>query len=133
MTQRRQSLSPTELEVMKALWEEGPGTVREINAVLKRQGRRWVYTTVQTMLHRLQAKGYVTSDKSGFAHVFRSALSREELVQQGLADLSEQLCDGTAVPLVKALVQGHRFSPEEIEQFRQLVEELEPSGRRTRK
>lgn len=128
MTDKRQSMSPTEREVLKVLWEAGPGTVRAINAELRRRGRRWVYTTVQTLLHRLQSKGYVACDKSGFAHVFRAALSREALVRQGLAELADQLCDGTAVPLVRALVQDQRFTAEEIQEFRRLLSELEGAG-----
>ena len=137
MKANRSSLSPSELDVMKVLWEEGPGTVREINARLGRRGRTWVYTTVQTLLGRLEGKGHVTSDKSGFAHIFRPTLSREALMQQGLAELAEQLCDGAAVPLVLALVQGQRFTAGEIEQFRALLDTLEnrppPPKRRSRR
>jgi predicted transcriptional regulator len=125
MTQARaQSISDAEREVLKALWDHGSGTVREINQVLNAMGRRWAHTTVLTLLHRLEAKRYVASDKSGFAHVFRAAISRDELVSQRLADLADDFCDGTAAPLVRALVQGHRFSNAEIDQFRQLIERL---------
>jgi predicted transcriptional regulator len=119
------AMSDAEREVLKVLWEHGAGTVREINEVLADQGRRWAYTTVITLLQRLQAKGYVASDKSGFAHVFHAAVTRDAVVQQHLTDLVDDLCDGTAAPLVLALVQRHQFSDEEIEQFRQLIDELE--------
>ena len=139
MALRRPHLSETELEVLKVLWEHGPGTVRDVDAILRRQGRRWAYTTVLTLLHRLQAKGYVASDKSDLAHVFHAVVSRERLVRQRLSDLADELCEGTATPLVHALVEGHRFSPEEIEKFRQLLDDLEerrgkirPRGGRSR-
>ena len=125
MGTRRPSISEAERDVLKALWEQGSGTVRHIQAVLRKQGRRWAYTTVITLLHRLEAKGYVASDKSGFAHVFKAAVSREDVVHQRLAALADEFCEGTAVPLVRALVQGQRFSDEEIEQFRQLIAQLE--------
>jgi BlaI family transcriptional regulator, penicillinase repressor len=120
----RPSISETELEVLRVLWEYGPGTVRDVNAVLRRQRRRWAYTTVLTLLQRLQTKGYVTSDKSGLAHVFCAAVSREDLIKQRLILLADELCEGTASPLVHALVAGNRFSAAEIEQFRKLVDEL---------
>jgi BlaI family penicillinase repressor len=122
---RRSSISETELDILKVLWEHGPGTVREVNALLRAQGRRWAYTTVLTLLQRLEAKGVVTSDKSGLAHVFRPAVTREKLLRQRLKDLANQLCEGTATPLVQALVEGQRFTPEEISHFRQLLDELE--------
>jgi BlaI family transcriptional regulator, penicillinase repressor len=127
---RRPAISETELEVLKALWEHGPGTVRQLDVVLRRQGRRWAYNTVLTLLQRLQAKEYVASDKSGMAHVFRALVSREELLQRRLKDLADQFCEGTASPLVLALVEGHSFTTEEITQFRRLLDQLAPRSPR---
>jgi predicted transcriptional regulator len=119
------SVSGTELDVLKALWEQGPATVRALHGVLQRQGRRWAYNTVLTLLQRLEAKGYVASDKRGVAHVFRAAVTRDRLLRRRLQDLANQLCEGAASPLVRALVEGHRFTEEEIESFRRLLDRLE--------
>lgn len=121
----RVALSEAEREVLKALWDEGPGTVRQVNAVLSRRGRRWAYTTVQTLLQRLQAKGWAESDTEGPAHVYRASASRDDLLQDHLRTLADDLCNGAPAPLVLALVQGHRFSPEEIDRFRRLLDRLE--------
>jgi BlaI family penicillinase repressor len=122
---RRSTVSETELDIMKVLWEHGQGNVREINTYLLRMGRRWAYTTVLTLLQRLQAKGLVRSDKSGLAHVFKAAVSRDKLLKLRLKDLANQLCEGTASPLVMALVEGQSFTPDEISQFRQLLDRLD--------
>lgn len=118
------AISDTELEVLKVLWDRSEGTVREILEELKPQ-KRWAYTTVQTLLNRLQTKGYVRSDRGGSAHVYRPAVSRDQLLQLRLNDLSRKLCEGTASPLVMALVEGVRFTPEEIDQLRKLLNQLE--------
>jgi predicted transcriptional regulator len=127
---RRPPISETELEVLRVLWEHGPGSVRDVDAILRRQRRRWAYTTVQTLLSRLQAKGYVTSDKSDLAHVFHAAVTREDLIQQRLVDLADELCEGTASPLVHALVERHQFTAEEIDRFRKLLDTAEERQRR---
>jgi predicted transcriptional regulator len=119
---KRSPLSDAETDVMKALWAHGPGTVRQVNEILRKQGKRWAYTTVLTLLQRLQAKGCVTSDTAGVAHVFRAAASRDEVLNDRLNDLAQQLCDGTATPLVLALMKGNRFSPEEIARLRRLLD-----------
>jgi predicted transcriptional regulator len=80
---------------------------------------------VLTLLSRLQQKGCVASEKRGLAHVFRADITREALLSQRLSNLAEELCEGTATPLVQALVEGRNFSPADIEHFRRLLDELE--------
>jgi predicted transcriptional regulator len=126
---RGPSVSEAELEVLKALWEQPSGTVREINTLLLRQGRRWAYTTVQTLLQRLESKGHVTSDKTGPAHVYRAAVTRDDLLGRRLRELADQFCDGTASPLLLALVGDNRLTADEIKQLRQLLDQLEPPRR----
>src|SRR5258708_11133617 len=125
MAEIRPGLSEAETEVLKALWEHGPATVRQLNGVLGGRGRRWAYTTVLTLLQRLQAKGYAASDApgAGAAHVFRASVSREELLQQRLKDTADELCEGSAAPLVLALVQGNQFTAEELARLRRLIDE----------
>jgi len=111
------------MDVLKVLWEHGPATVRQVNAVLRKRHRRYAYTTVLTLLQRLEAKKYVSSDKSGVAHVFSAAVSREGLLRSRLGQLSDELCDGTATPLVQALVEGGRLSAEDVEHLRRLLDQ----------
>ena len=115
-------LSEAEREVLKVLWDHGPGTVRRINGVLEERGRRWAYTTVATLLQRLAVKGYVASDPSAVPHVYRALTTRDQLLERRLQDAANELCDGQAVPLVLALVQGNRFSREELARLRQLLD-----------
>jgi BlaI family penicillinase repressor len=123
MEANRPSLSEAELIVLKALWNQGPGTVRQLSAVVNRRGRKWAYTTVLTLLRRLQAKGYVRSDTSRQAHVYHPAASKDDLIRSRLKDVADQLCEGAPTPLVLALVEGHRFSEEEIARFRQVLDQ----------
>jgi len=119
-----------ELEVLKVLWDHGPGTVREINDALGRHGHNWAYTTGQTMLNRLEAKGYVRCTKGKPAHVYTAARSREEVLSRRLRDLADELCDGIASPLLHALVEGGRFSREDVDHLRRLIDRLDPPKKR---
>jgi predicted transcriptional regulator len=113
------------MDVLKVLWEHGSATVRQVNAALRQRGRRYAYTTVLTLLQRLEAKGHVRSDKSGVAHVFAAAVSRDGLLRRRLDELADELCDGTATPLVQALVEGRRLTPDDIEHLRRLLDQLD--------
>lgn len=131
------AISETELEVLKILWEHGPGTVREVRELLlterradKNAGRPLAYTTVQTLLTRLQQKHYVSTTPRGRAHVFQPDVTREEFLGEHLDDLADRVCEGTALPLVLSLVQGRQFSADEIRSFRKALDEMESSPKR---
>jgi len=121
---RRLPVSDAELEVLKVLWEKGDATVREVDAQLRRRKRRLAYNTVLTLLSRLRDKGYVSVDRRTAAHVFHSIVSREELLSDGLTTLAARVCDGTASPLVHALVTGQKFTSDDIVAFRKLLDDL---------
>jgi BlaI family transcriptional regulator, penicillinase repressor len=125
--------SEAELAVLKVLWDLSQGTVREVRDVLLDQDRDWAYTTVQTLLNRLEAKGHVRVERSGTVNVYRPAVSREQFAQQRLGELAEDLYEGAASSLVLALVEGTRFTAAELEQFRKLLEQLEQEPPRRKK
>ncbi len=133
MEERQGSVSEAELEVLKALWDAGPCTVRALNAALQRLGRRWAYTTVQTLLQRLEGKGCVACDRAGAAHVFRPTVSREGLLSRRLRELADQLCGGTASPLLLALVEDGRLTNKDVQHLRRLLDQLDPPGETSRR
>lgn len=125
MAKRALELGDAELEVVKVLWDRGPSTVRDVLEHLHGRGRRVAYTTVLTVLTRLEQKGVVGSDKSGQAYVYRPKVSREKVTASRLKALVQQLYDGAATPLVLQLMQSEKFSPEEIAQLQQLIDRLD--------
>ena len=130
---RRLPVSDAELEVLKELWTAGPATVRDVAAALRKRRRRLAYNTVLTLLSRLREKGYVAADRRDTAHLFRALVTRDELLGSSLSALADRVCDGTASPLVLALVRGQRFSADEIAHFRKLLDELTPKADKARK
>jgi BlaI family penicillinase repressor len=125
----RPDVSDAELEVLKVLWTKGPGTVRDVETELRRGSRRRLaYNTVLTLLSRLRDKGYVTADRRDTAHLFRAVVTRDGLLGSSLTALADRICDGTASPLVLALVRDQRFSADEIAHFRRLLDDLTPKA-----
>jgi predicted transcriptional regulator len=97
--------------------------------VLAGRGRRWAYTTVATLLQRLQTKHYVVVDSSVVPHVYQAVVTREQLVDRRLKEAAEELCDGRAAPLILALVQGNRFSAAELARLRRLLDDAASESR----
>ncbi|MCP4593450.1 MAG: BlaI/MecI/CopY family transcriptional regulator [bacterium] len=118
-------LGSAELDVLRVLWDIGSATVREVMTELHARGRRVAYTTVQTLLGRLEHKDYVTSDKSEFAFVFRAKLTRDRVRRSRLKSLVGQLYDGAAGSLVLHLVKTERLSHGEIAELQALIESLD--------
>lgn len=125
MSRANAQITEAEREVLMALWELERATVKEIRALVEKQGRKWAHTTINTLLSRLKEKGLVDRDTSGFAHVFSAAISREAMVQKKLRTLADNFCDGVSAPLVLALVEGETFTKGELEEFRRLIDRLE--------
>lgn len=118
-----------ELAVLKALWDGGPATVREL---MERLGTDQAYTTLQTLLGRLVDKGHVRADRRDLAHVFIATTAREDLAQQQVQKVAHALLDGATGPLVLRLVEQGKFSAEEIARFRELLAAAEKRSRAKR-
>lgn len=128
MARTQTPISNTELSVLKVLWTHGPGTVRDVEVHMPKRRPPLAYNTILTLLSRLRQKGYVVSEQRGQAHVFRPAVTRDEVLGHGLKTLVDRICDGTASPLVHALVKGRTLSADDIAHFRRLLDELERKG-----
>lgn len=125
MAGRLSELGKAELEVLKVLWDHGSLTVRDVLNNLHERGRNVAYTTVQTLLTRLEQKRFVKCDKSGLAHVFRARVTRERVTKTRLNNLVDQLFDGAAGPLVLHLVENERLTSAEIDQLHKLIDRLD--------
>jgi predicted transcriptional regulator len=125
-------LGEAELEALKVLWSHGPSTVRQVMDRLHERGRRVAYTTVLTFLSRLEQKGYVQSDKSDVAYVYRARVTRERVTRSRLKALLEQLYDGAAGEMALQLIRDERFTPEEVSALHKLIDELDAKNRKRR-
>lgn len=131
MAGQQYELGAAELEVLKALWATGPATVRDVLTCLQEQGRNLAYTTVLTFLTRLEQKGYVSSDKSKMAYVYRASLTRDRVTRSRLRNLVEELFDGAPGQLALQLVRNAKFTPEELAELQQLIEHLDTKQKRS--
>ncbi len=134
MAPREADLGMAELEVLKTLWDHGPATVRQVLNHVHAQGRNLAYTTVLTYLTRLEQKGYVRSDKSGLAYVYRPKVSRAKVTKSRLRSLIEELYDGAAGPLVLQLMREHeqKLSTAEITELQKLITLMDAKAKRSR-
>ncbi|MCB1055034.1 MAG: BlaI/MecI/CopY family transcriptional regulator [Acidobacteria bacterium] len=113
-------LTRFELEVMEELWGIGQGSVREVLEALPTR-RRPAYTTVQTIVRRLEEKGAVEQvRKIGNAHIYRPRVSRKAAYRRLVDDFLD-LFGGSARPLVAHLAESGKLSLEDLRQAEELL------------
>jgi BlaI family transcriptional regulator, penicillinase repressor len=93
---------PLELECLKALWGIGEGTVRDVRHVMV-GNRNLAYTTVMTVLDRLEKRGGVSRRKQGRSFVYVPKLSREELRQFAVKEVVDRFFEGSTEALARFL------------------------------
>ena len=117
-------LTKFELEVMGALWELGSASVREVQERLP-EGKRPAYTTVQTIVYRLEEKGAVRRVKKvGNAHVFEPVVTRRATVRR-LFDELLGFFGGSPRTLMAQLVEGGHLTLEDLREAEETLERLE--------
>jgi len=117
-------VTDAELEVLRALWDDGEATIRALADRLYPGGGTSEYATVQKLLERLEDKGHVARRAEGRSNVFSARVKREELVARRLRDTAEKLCDGSLTPLLTHLVSAGRLSQDELVELRRMVDRL---------
>src|SRR5436309_2535048 len=109
-----------ELELLEQLWKLGPASVREVQESLPEKDRP-AYTTVQTIMYRLEEKKAVKRIKKiGNAHVFAPLITRKAVYRRLIDDLLD-LFGGSAEPVMAHLAETGRLSLADIRVAEQIV------------
>lgn len=125
MGQNGRETTDTELAVLRQLWRHDDATIRELTDALYPDGGHSHYATVQSLLDRLQAKGFVDREKDGRINRFRASISRADLARRRLRATADALFDGSMAPLLTHLVDNSDLQPGEITALRELIDRLD--------
>ena len=132
MTQRNNiKLSPLELKAMEALWKLGRASIREILEQLP-VSKKLAYTTVQTLVFRLEAKGAVRKlRKIGNAHIFVPVITRRQAYRRLVSDFLE-LFSGSPLPVMSHLAETGKLTLEDLRELEKILQERK-TGRESAK
>jgi len=128
MPARSQDISDGELAIIQELWDRGPASIRQLTGALYPDRGPAHYATVQRQLDRLEAKGFVTRDRSQHVHVFAPTVSRDELIGRRIRAVVDKLCGGSLVPLLSHLARAGELSERERRALRELIQRRDPPG-----
>lgn len=113
-------LTKLELRIMETLWTQGPCSIRELLEAFPKD-QRLAYTTVQTVVNRLEAKKAIKRiDRIGNAHIFEPMISRSS-AQHRMIDELVSWFGGRPLPIMTHLIESGRLTPEEIREARKAL------------
>ncbi len=115
------ALSPAETEILRLVWQLNKATVQQVCDKLPSK-RRITYATVQTMLRRLEKKGYIKHDIQGKAHVFFAAVKSEEVIKRSVGDFLDRLFGGDPVPRMQYLAEHGKIDADDITRLKKLID-----------
>jgi BlaI family penicillinase repressor len=121
---KRPPISRGELDVARAVWGLGEATVGQVfDALAERKDID--YSTVQTYLRRLEAKGYLKTRRQGRNKLYCPRVAAGQVVREAIDDLVERLFDGEPLALWQHLIHERGITAEETRQLRELLEQWE--------
>jgi predicted transcriptional regulator len=113
-------LGDLQLKIMKILWERGPLSVAEVHAALAREDRL-AYTTVATMLRKMEERGLVRHHSEDRRFIYRAAVSAETVTRNMADDIVDRLFEGSLADMVSHLLDTREVSRRELAQIEQLI------------
>jgi BlaI family transcriptional regulator, penicillinase repressor len=116
------SLTAAQREIMEIVWAEGEVSVADVRNAIG-ASRRVARNTVQTMMGRLEERGWLTHRQDGRAFRYRAANPREESIGRKVREVVNTLCGGSAEALVAALLDYRGLRPRELERIRKMLDE----------
>ena len=121
------TLSQLQLAILDVLWTRGEATVAEVQEALQEE-RALAYSTVSTLLSRLEQKGAVSHRAEGRVFFYRAEVREEEVSNSLVSDLLSRVFDGSPAELVSHLLEAHEVDAGELARIKAMVTRHEKNG-----
>ena len=115
-------LGKLELTIMKVVWRRDTATVQDVMDDIS-QNRKPAYSTILTMMRKLEAKGYLEHTEDGRTYVYSATISKQKVRQSVLLDMLERVFDGSTTLLLASLVEQNQISDKELTEIRKVIKE----------
>jgi BlaI family transcriptional regulator, penicillinase repressor len=122
-------LGDLQLRILKVLWRDGSASVADVHAALaldsagENSPAPLAYTTVATMLRKMEAKGLVDHHEDGRRFIYFAAVTAEDVNRSTTEDVVERLFEGSLAETVSHLLQTREVSLEELDRLEQLIQQ----------
>jgi BlaI family penicillinase repressor len=122
-------LSNLEMRIMEGLWARGASSIREIQETFPAK-KRPAYTTVQTMVYRLEAKGALRRTKKiATAYIFEAAIARDA-ARRRLIDDFLAVFGGETQPVMTHLIEAGKLTLDDVHDAEKLLRQLQKKDKK---
>ena len=121
VNKRGYRLGDLQLRILKVLWRLGPASVAEVHTQLGPE--RSAYTTVATMLRKMEARRLVRHREEGRKFIYEAAVTADEVSRSSTADLLDRLFEGSLSEAVGHLLETREVTREELDALERLIQE----------
>lgn len=124
MPKKEKSISPAELKVLEALWENSPLSASQIIAALE-EVETWHSRTVKSLINRLLNKKIIGYKQDGSRYLYHPLLKKNDYLQTTSCSIIHRLFGGRISPLVAHFADKEKISKEDIQELKAILQELE--------
>ncbi|MCS7471424.1 BlaI/MecI/CopY family transcriptional regulator [Stieleria sp. ICT_E10.1] len=118
-------LTAAQRELMEIFWQHGEATVSQVREQLQDQGRSIARNTVQTMIVRLEEKGWLQHRKQGRTFVYSAVRERKRSLGVKVSQLVDRFFAGSPEDMVNALIEHRGLTSEESQRIRKMIQDAE--------
>jgi predicted transcriptional regulator len=116
-------LGDLQLRIMKVLWERGEATVGQVLDTLDDTDTSLAYTTIATMLRKMETRGLVTHRAEGRSFIYRAKVAAEDVSRSMANHLVDRLFEGSLLEAVHHLLSTREVSRDELRELEKLIAE----------
>ena len=113
-------LGRLETQIMNVVWDKGVATVHEVRDTLGK-GKKPAYSTILTMMRKLENKGYLEHDVRDRKYLYRATIDQQDARRNVLGNLVQRLFNGSPALLVNSLMQQGDISESELTEIKKLI------------
>jgi BlaI family penicillinase repressor len=122
--QKAQQPTDREMQILRILWDDSPGTVRQVNDQMNKK-QKVGYTTTLKLMQIMMEKGLLVRDDSKFKHTYTPAMSEDKAQKQVVGDMLEKVFSGSAEQLVMRALSAKKVSAKELANIKKMINEME--------
>ena len=120
MQKPNHELTEAEWTIIRVVWEHEPCAAPTVQEALEGT-KKWAYSTVKTMMERMEKKGFLRTEKIRNLILYRSAITKSQAQKGEVARTLKRAFDGALTPMMQFMIQNEKMSETDLREMALLI------------